>query len=279
MNITKAINQYLAYQKSGLKPGTFRHYEKLLKDLQADLEDRDIGEITSAEVFAFLSPRTEGLKQSTKHQKYAFVMSFFNFCINVLEVTNSNPCNSSLLRKAFRRSKLGRRTILNKEILDEAIFRTPILRDRLFLEIQARSGLRIGEVLNLRVKDIDGRKLVLAAPKSGKDAEEAYMPESLATRLASYIQKNGLKPDERIFPLSYSGGRRIVVLAGQRVGIRLRPHDLRRHSATYASRSGMPLEVISKMILRHQSLLTTQRYLGKISDAEALHWVDRVHGV
>jgi integrase/recombinase XerD len=71
----------------------------------------------------------------------------------------------------------------------------------------------------------------------------------------------------------------VVVLAGKRAGKKVNPHDLRRHSATYASRSGVPLEVISKMILRHQSLLTTQRYLGKISDAEALHWVDRVHGV
>ena len=97
------------------------------------------------------------------------------------------------------------------------------------------------------------------------------MPESLATKLTGYIRENDLTPEARIFPLSYSGGRRVVVLAGDRVGKKVRPHDLRRHSATYASRSGMPLEVISKMILRHQGLLTTRRYLGKITDAEALH--------
>ncbi len=85
--------------------------------------------------------------------------------------------------------------------------------------------------------------------------------------------------ESRIFPITYSGGRRIVAKAGERDGVALRPHDLRRHSATYASRSGIPLEVVSKMILRHQNLVTTQKYLGKISGAEALHWMDRVHGV
>jgi site-specific recombinase XerD len=60
--------------------------------------------------------------------------------------------------------------------------------------------------------------------------------------------------------------------------LKVRPHDLRRHSATYASRNGVPLEVISKVLLRHQDLKTTQMYLGKISEAEALRWMDVLHG-
>ena len=31
----------------------------------------------------------------------------------------------------------------------------------------------------------------------------------------------------------------------------LRLQDLRRHAATYASRSGVPIEIVSKVILRH----------------------------
>ena len=42
----------------------------------------------------------------------------------------------------------------------------------------------------------------------------------------------------------------------------MNPHDLRRHAATFASRSGTPIEIVSKVILRHASLSTTQRYLG-----------------
>jgi hypothetical protein len=36
--------------------------------------------------------------------------------------------------------------------------------------------------------------------------------------------------------------------------------------------------VISKVLLRHQDLKTTQMYLGKISDTEALRWMDVLHG-
>jgi integrase/recombinase XerD len=64
------------------------------------------------------------------------------------------------------------------------------------------------------------------------------------------------------------------VKVGNMVGIKLRPHDLRRHAATYASRSGVPLEIVSKVILRHTDLSTTQRYLGKVSDNEAIRWIE-----
>jgi len=60
--------------------------------------------------------------------------------------------------------------------------------------------------------------------------------------------------DEIIFPMTYAGARAMVVMAGNRVGIKVRPHDLRRFLATYVSRSGTPLEIISKLILRHANL-------------------------
>lgn len=62
------------------------------------------------------------------------------------------------------------------------------------------------------------------------------------------------------------------------VGIDLKPHDLRRHAATYASRAGAPLEIVSKVILSHSNLSTTQRYLGKVSDEEAISWVETIYG-
>ena len=65
---------------------------------------------------------------------------------------------------------------------------------------------------------------------------------------------------------------------GEIVGISLRPHDLRRHAATYASRSGMPIEIVSKIVLRHSNLATTQRYLGKVTDTEAMRWIENLHG-
>ena len=104
-----------------------------------------------------------------------------------------------------------------------------------------------------------------------------FIPQKVADRLKEYIEKMGIGLDERIFPLTYQGARAVVVKAGNLVGIHLRPHDLRRHAATHASRSGTPIEIVSKVILRHANLSTTQRYLGKVSDVEALRWIENLY--
>jgi hypothetical protein len=39
----------------------------------------------------------------------------------------------------------------------------------------------------------------------------------------------------------------------------------------------VPLEIVSKVILRHKNLSTTQRYLGKVSEAEAMKLIDRIY--
>jgi integrase/recombinase XerD len=109
----------------------------------------------------------------------------------------------------------------------------------------ARACMRVGEVLKLRPKDIEDRKAIIRDPKSGREAEVAFLPQKVAERLKIYISGNGINPEDRIFPIKYAAARVIVKKAGELVDIRLRPHDLRRHAATYASRSGTPLEIVS----------------------------------
>ena len=41
---------------------------------------------------------------------------------------------------------------------------------------------------------------------------------------------------------------------------------------------GVPIEIVSKVILRHANLSTTQCYLGKISDVEAMRWIENLYG-
>jgi len=162
---------------------------------------------------------------------------------------------------------------LEKDTVDEIIFRTTNPRNRIMLELMSRDGMRISEVLKLTPNDTDGRKLTLRYPKSGKDKELVYIPQRLSNRLEEYIQMNGLGSSERIFPITYTTARNMVKKAGKIVNVFLRPHDLRRFAATYASRSGTPIEIVSKVILRHANLSTTQRYLGKVSDIEAMRWI------
>ena len=144
------------------------------------------------------------------------------------------------------------------------------------LELMARGGMRIGEVLKLRMMDVDDCKLFLISPKSGRQNEVVYIPKKVASRLREYIRSKVMEPEERVFPIGYTGARQIVKKAGRKIGIEISPHDLRRHAATYASRAGAPIEIVSKVILRHANLSTTQRYLGKVSDTEASRWVENI---
>jgi integrase/recombinase XerD len=94
--------------------------------------------------------------------------------------------------------------------------------------------------------------------------------------LKDYFKAKGTTGNQRIFPITSTMARVMVRKAGALVGVHLRPHNLRRHAATYASRSGVPVEIVSKVILRHANLSTTQRYLGKVSDVEAVRWVENL---
>jgi integrase/recombinase XerD len=162
-------------------------------------------------------------------------------------------------------------------MVDKVIFRTIKPRNRLFLELMARGGMRIVRILDLTPADIEDRKLTLRGPKSGKEREIVFIPQKVADCLKEYITGKGLGSDRRIFPISYAA-RRVVNKAGKVVGIHLGPNDLRRHAATFVSRSGVPIEIVSKVILRHANLSTTQRYLGTVSDVEAMRWIDNLYG-
>jgi integrase/recombinase XerD len=49
-------------------------------------------------------------------------------------------------------------------------------------------------------------------------------------------------------------------------------------AATYASSSGTPIEIVSKVILRNTDLSTMQRYLGKVNGTEAIRWIEKLYG-
>ncbi len=221
---------------------------------------------------------TKGQKQTTKRIRYANLKTFFNFAISTFDIKFNNPCDTPVLKKLFREAKPPSWPIIEKDVVDEIIFRTDNPRNRLMLELMARGGMRIGEVLDLTPRDIEDRKLTIRDAKSGRPLEFVFIPKKIADRFNQYIRDKGIEPEPRIFPITYAAARIVVKKAGKLVGINLNPHDLRRHAATYASRSGVPIEIVSKIILRHSNLSITQRYLGKISDVEALRWIENLHG-
>ena len=236
-----------------------------------------LDELTVDSILDFLNQLTDGCKPQTKRVRYAHLAAFFNFVKNNLISDFISPCDSKMLRKLYRPKMKIQWDILEKETVDEIIFRTTNVRNRLMLELMARGGMRVGEVLKLKACDVQNRKLIIHDPKSGQEQEIIFIPQKVADRLKEYIRAKKINPHERIFPICYEAARTIVRKAGDLVGIHMRPHDLRRYAATYASRCGVPLEIVSKVILRHSNLSTTQIYLGKISDAEAMKWIENMY--
>jgi len=56
------------------------------------------------------------------------------------------------------------------------------------LELMARGGMRVGEVLNLVPANIQERTLAIQNPKSGRAEETVYVPRKLLIRLTDYVK-------------------------------------------------------------------------------------------
>lgn len=71
------------------------------------------------------------------------------------------------------------------------------------LELMARGGMRVGEVLNLTPVDIQERTLAIQNPKSGRTGETIYVPRKLLVRLSDYVKAHKTGLNDQIFPISY----------------------------------------------------------------------------
>ena len=207
MRLREAIELFKDHQKDNAKEKTRKSYGYLFRNLETLLDDVVLEGMSPQDLYQFLLILTEGRARSTARLRYAQLKSFLNHVIEATHTPMANPCNVSLLSKAFRAPRAKQREIIGKEAVDEMIYRCRKTRDRLILELQARCGLRIGEVLGLRAADVNGRRLTLKRPKSGRDEESAFMPETLAGRLKTYVEAQNLLPDQRIFPICYATAR------------------------------------------------------------------------
>jgi integrase len=129
--------------------------------------------------------------------RFAHLSSFFNFLKNNLDLDFQNPCDVPMMRKLFRSKVTVSWNIIEKETVDEIIFRTTKIRNRLILELMARGGMRIGEVLKLTFNDIQDRKLVIREPKSGKEQEHVFIPQKVADRSVTGICQAEMQEPER----------------------------------------------------------------------------------
>jgi len=182
------------------KKNTIESYAETLAKLFYHFgKDRNLAAITSEEILSFLSKITEGAKQQTKHGRYSHLKAFFNFIRTNLDPTIQNPCDAPMLRRLYRPGKPIDWDVVEKETIDEIIFRTTKVRNRLILELMARGGMRVGEVLKLTPGDVNDQRLTIQSPKSGKDAEVVFVPRKVVDRLRAYLKGKAVEPEHRIF--------------------------------------------------------------------------------
>lgn len=223
MTIRNAITLFGYHQRSGVKARTVQSYYPLLQRFEARFADRFFDSIGSDEIYQFLESLTEKLSKSTRRLRYAQLKAFCNFLIEKCNLNMRNPCSAPLLSKAFKTPKQVSRRILDRETVEEIIYNTKTLRDRLIVELQARCGLRIGELLKIKMSDVSDRKLILRGPKSGKESEVAFMPEQLAKWVNDYIQQKSLSPEDQLFPICYSPARALIKNLGAKLNVELTP--------------------------------------------------------
>ena len=189
MKVSKAAKIWLDYHRSHSKADTVRAYEWIIIKFCEEFGETDLNRLSSDGVLDFMNQLTDGKKAQTKRVRFSHLNAYFNFIKNNIDDSISNPCDSPMLRKLFRPKSTFHWDIIEKETVDEIIFRTRNVRNRLMLELMARGGMRIGEVLKLTPNDIFDRKLILRDTKSGNEQEIIFVPQKIADRLKEYVRK------------------------------------------------------------------------------------------
>ena len=194
MNVSQASKIWLDYHCAHSKHNTVRAYKFTISKFNQDLANLNLNEVSTDHILDFLTQFTEGKKPQTKRIRFAHLTAFFNFFKNNFDSDLKNPCDSPMLRKLFKPKAIVHWDIIEKETVDEIIFRTDNVRNRLMLELMARGGMRVGEVLKLTSNDILDRKLILNDTKSGKEQELIFIPQKAADRLKEYIRTKNIGP-------------------------------------------------------------------------------------
>jgi hypothetical protein len=82
--------------------------------------------LSSEKDLQFFNNVTDGSKPQTKRVRFSHLSSFFNFLKNNLDLNFENPCDFPMLRKLFRPTVAVSWNIIEKETVDEIIFRTTV---------------------------------------------------------------------------------------------------------------------------------------------------------
>jgi site-specific recombinase XerD len=156
--------------------------------------------------------------------------------------------------------------VMGKKSIGRIIRETENIKHRCMLMLAYAAGLRVSEIVALRMRDIDSdRMTILVSRAKGKKDRLVGLSDMLLKELRQYYQM--YKPREYLFEgepgIHYStrSVQKVFQSAKARAGIKIPGgiHTLRHSYATHLLESGTDIRFIQEL-LGHNSILTTRRY-------------------
>ncbi|MEO2177640.1 MAG: site-specific tyrosine recombinase XerD [bacterium] len=260
--------------EKGLSQNTLESYRRDLEAFNHWLSKRDLIAVKRQHLTQYLADRMgRGIKARSTARALSCLRGLYRYLLRE-NVISEDPTLK------IENPKLGRPlpdSLTETDI--EALLRSPDvattigLRDRTMLEVLYASGLRVTELVTLKLTDINLRQgVVRVMGKGNKErlvplGEEAiawiqkYLLEARQELLKKNLQQDIVFPSTQAKPMTRQTFWHRIRLHAQTAGIvkKLSPHTLRHAFATHLLNHGADLRVV-QMLLGHSDLSTTQIY-------------------
>lgn len=247
----------------GCSERTIQYYKSTAEDLLSKIEI-SVRKISTEEIRSYLS----------KYQKESKCtnVTIDNIRRNLSSFFSWLEEEDYILKSPMRRiHKIKTKTVVKSVITDEGIEQLrdhcTQIRDLAMIDLLYSTGIRVGELVNLNIGDIDFEERECVVYGKGDKERRVYFDAKAKVHLTEYIESRKDKnpalfvtldvPYDR---LKISGVEIRLRQLGRELGLeRIHPHKFRRTMATRAIDKGMPIEQVQK-ILGHSQIDTTMQY-------------------
>ena len=247
----------------GCSERTIQYYKSTAEDLLSKIEV-SVRKISTEEIRSYLS-------EYQKESKCTNV-TIDNIRRNLSSFFSWLEEEDYILKSPMRRiHKIKTKTVVKSVITDEGIEQLrdhcTQIRDLAMIDLLYSTGIRVGELVNLNIGDIDFEERECVVYGKGDKERRVYFDAKAKVHLTEYIESRKDKnpalfvtldvPYDR---LKISGVEIRLRQLGRELGLeRIHPHKFRRTMATRAIDKGMPIEQVQK-ILGHSQIDTTMQY-------------------